>query len=60
MGNFVSLTNALQLREFLNMQSAKELRETNLEHPNGEYLKGFHIRVETLTDGSEVTDYIFE
>ena len=60
MDNFIILANALQLREFLNGQPAKELRETNLQFSTGEYLKGLRIKVQVLTDGSEVTDYVVE
>ena len=58
--NFVPISDAFALREFLNGHTAKDLRVINLENKaTGDAIKGLHIRVEVLSDGSEVVDYVF-
>ena len=58
--DFIKIDNALELRDFLNGIADSELRDTNLENnATGSPIRGIKIRVNTLTDGSETTDYVF-
>lgn len=63
--DFIKLETAFDLREFLNGQSAKDLRTTYL-HKRDDVtqldhdVRGVVIRVGVLTDGSETVDYVFK
>ena len=55
----IPISDALDLREFLNSQSAEDLRHTFFTYADSNMIRSFSITVTRYQDGFRVTEYKF-